>query len=439
MKNPVAGFSKLSKNEKINYLVQECFGESEEAKETIQSFWHNDPSEQKVFDEFSENTITNFYLPYGVVPNLMVDGKLYCVPMVIEESSVVAASSKSAKFWSTRGGIHTEIIGTKKLGQVHLSYNGAPEKLQNFFNNVKSELFSATATITENMSKRGGGLKELSLKNMNDAIADYYQIEGVFETCDAMGANFINSVLEKIAHTFEAKFKENADFNGESLEIIMSILSNYTPECAVKAWVECPVADLEDKSHQMDSESFAKKMQMATKIARSTVERAVTHNKGILNGIDGVILATGNDFRVVEACAHAYAARDGQYRGLSECSVKDGMFRFELTFPLALGTVGGLTSLHPMAKKSLEMLGGPSASELMKIAVAIGLAQNFAALRSLVTSGIQKGHMKMHLLNILNHFGATKSERELARTYFENEIVSFRGVEEFIKNLRNPQ
>jgi hydroxymethylglutaryl-CoA reductase len=217
----------------------------------------------------------------------------------------------------------------------------------------------------------------------------------------------------------------------------MAILSNYTPDCRVKAFVECEISDLNDPSLGMSAEEFAEKFARAIRISKVDVTRATTHNKGIFNGIDAVVVATGNDYRAVEACGHAYAARDGQYRGLSDVSLENGKFRFSLEIPLAIGTVGGLTSLHPLARLSLMMLGRPSASELMKIVATIGLAQNFAAVRSLITSGIQKGHMKMHLMNILNHLEASEKESEQAKKYFENEVISFKSVREFVSGLRN--
>jgi hydroxymethylglutaryl-CoA reductase len=163
----------------------------------------------------------------------------------------------------------------------------------------------------------------------------------------------------------------------------------------------------------------------------------VTHNKGIFNGIDAVVIATANDFRAVEACGHAYAARDGRYRSLSDCSISDGLFHFWLELPLALGTVGGLTGIHPIARRSLELLGNPGAEELMMIAAATGLAQNFAAVRSLITTGIQAGHMKMHLNNILTHFHATEVEQEQALKYFDSHKVSFSEVRKFLEEIRS--
>jgi hydroxymethylglutaryl-CoA reductase len=186
----------------------------------------------------------------------------------------------------------------------------------------------------------------------------------------------------------------------------------------------------------LDPKVFADKFVKALRIAHLDPHRATTHNKGIFNGIDAVAIATGNDFRAIEACGHTYAARDGQYRSLSNAEVKDGVFRFWLDIPLAVGTVGGLTALHPLAKRSLEMLGSPSAMELMQIIAATGLAQNFAAVKSLVTTGIQTGHMKMHLMNILNHLEASEKEVMEALSFFRDKLVSFTSVREFLHLLR---
>jgi len=216
----------------------------------------------------------------------------------------------------------------------------------------------------------------------------------------------------------------------------MSILSNYTPECLVRAWVECPVEKLGPFDNGLEAATLAEKFRKAVRIAYLDPHRATTHNKGIFNGVDAVVLATANDFRAVEAGCHTFAARDGQYRSLSHCAIEDGIFHFWLDLPLALGTVGGLTKLHPIAKLSLEMLGNPSAEELMMIIASTGLAQNFAAVRSLVTTGIQSGHMKMHLANILNHLGANAAEAADAMKYLEGKTVSFTAVREYLKQVR---
>ena len=239
-----------------------------------------------------------------------------------------------------------------------------------------------------------------------------------------MGANFINSCLEAIAKKFQK----------EDIEIVMSILSNYVPECLVQAEVSCKVEELGGEN----PEQFAHKFEQAVKIAEIEPYRAVTHNKGVMNGIDAVVLATGNDFRAIESGAHAYAAKDGKYSSLTHCEVKDGIFRFWIEIPLALGTVGGLTALHPMAKLSLDMMQKPSARTLMQIIAAAGLAQNYAALRALTTKGIQHGHMKMHLMNILNQHHATNEEKEIVTKYFDERTVSHSAVVEKLNSLRKP-
>ena len=444
MKKPtiVSGFSKLSKRGKIRWLVENFFTNPEEVARELKSFWYGDPQKQKIFDDFSENTVSNFYLPYGVVPNLEINGELYCVPMVIEESSVVAAASAAAKFWLKRGGFKAEIIATHKIGQVHFDWKGDYTKLYNLFSELKERILEDTAHITSNMRERGGGISDIELVNMTHLEANYYQLKMTFETCDSMGANFINSCLEETSRSLRAFISEQDSFvpANRDVTIIMAILSNYTPECLVRTWVECPVEDLGTfDSGNMDAATFAYKFDKALKIAHIDVHRATTHNKGIFNGIDAVALATGNDFRAIESCGHTYAARDGSYKSLSSAKIENGMFKFWLDIPLAIGTVGGLTSLHPLAKRSLEMLGNPSAEELMMVIAATGLAQNFAAVRSLVTTGIQQGHMKMHLMNILNHLEATEKEAILVLSHFKDKLVSFTAVRDFLNLLRtNP-
>lgn len=356
--------------------------------------------------------------------------------MVIEESSVVAAASNSAKFWSTRGGFHTRIVSTKKIGQVHFIWKGIKEELLAQFADLKELLITGTSEITKKMRERGGGITDIELVDMRSQIPDYYQIKASFDTRDAMGANFINSCLEEFASILKDFVAKNKAIQEKEVNVIMSILSNYTPECLVEAWVECPVEEFNAMDPDMTAEEFVWKFEKAVQIATVDPHRATTHNKGIFNGIDSVVLATGNDFRAVEACGHTFAARDGQYRSLTQLKLENGLFRYSLLLPIALGTVGGLTSLHPLAKFTLELLGDPSAEDLMQISAVAGLANNFGALRSLTTKGIQKGHMKMHLLNILNTFAATDQEKEAAIEHFKTEKVSFNSVEAFLKTVR---
>lgn len=437
MNNSISGFSKLSKEEKVNWIANQYFSSPNEALALLKNYLNSDAKLQQLHDDFIENTITNFYLPLGVAPNFLINGTYKTIPMAIEESSVVAAASKSAKFWSTRGGFKTTVLNTEKIGQVHFIFKGEYSKLATFFKEKTAKFYSETESITKNMQKRGGGILNIELRNKANLIPNYFQLHVTFETKNAMGANFINSCLEQFSKTLknEAQNYELFSASERDIEVVMSILSNYVPNCIVRAEVSCKIENLADKNIDNPAE-FAAKFVRAVQIAEVETFRAVTHNKGIMNGIDAVVLATGNDFRAVEAGIHAYAARNGSYSSLSHAKIENGVFSFWMEIPLALGTVGGLTSLHPLVKFCIQMLENPSAEELMQIVAVAGLAQNFAALRSLTTSGIQEGHMKMHLNNILNQFNATEQERELIKNHFKNNTVSHASVVDFINNLR---
>ncbi len=435
----IKGFSKLSKTEKINWLATEYFQNPEAGKEILTQYQNADEKLQKLHDEFSENSLSNFYLPFGIAPNFNINGKTYAIPMVIEESSVVAAACKAAKFWGDRGGFKTEVIGTEKIGQVHLSFNGSFTELEDFFKVVAPKLHEAIAELQQKMRKRGGGLTGLELRDKTQSLDGYFQVHARFQTADAMGANFINSCLEAFAEVllFEASQYTHFKTPNPKLEVIMSILSNYVPNCVVRASVCCKISDLK-ATPNLTKLAYAQKFVQAVQIAKIEPYRAVTHNKGIMNGIDAVVLATGNDFRAIEACVHAYAAKDGTYSSLTHATIHNNEeLEFWIEIPLALGTVGGLTSLHPMVKLALEILGNPSASELMEIIAVAGLAQNFGAVDSLITTGIQKGHMKMHLLNILNQFEASKKEKETLIAYFKNHNVSHSAVVNELNKLRS--
>ena len=425
MSKTITGFSKLTKDEKIAWLAENFFQDKEKGIATLKQYLNSDKKLQQLHDEFIENTLTNFYIPYAVAPNFIINGKPYAIPMAIEESSVVAAASLVAKFWSTRGGFRAEVLSTTKIGQVHFKYAGDFDELRKYFFSVKSDLIKATDHITENMRKRGGGIVDIELRDKTAELEDYYQLHVSFETADSMGANFINTCLETIAQTFKK----------EGIEIVMSILSNYVPDCLVRAEVSCKVEDFFDEN----PEYYARKFVEAIQIANVEPFRAVTHNKGIMNGIDAVVLATGNDFRAVAAGAHAYASRNGKYQSLTGAKVKDGVFSFWIEIPISVGTVGGLTKLHPLARLSLEILQNPSAKELMEIIAVAGLAQNFAAVRALTTTGIQRGHMKMHLMNILNQLEANVHEKETLTKVFENKTVTHKAVAEALHKLRTAQ
>ena len=437
MPKSISGFSKLSKSKKIAWIISTYFSNNPTVKNVIEQYWNTNAKLQQLHDEFIENTISNFYLPLGVAPNFLINDEMFTIPMAIEESSVIAAASKSAKYWMERGGFKAKVLSTRKTGQVHFIYKGDAKKLYSYFNKIKPQLIKDVIPITKNMNARGGGIIDIELIDKTSSLEGYFQLHASFETKDAMGANFINSCLEQFAKTFKKGAVHFDDFSEDerAIDIIMSILSNYVPECLVRAEVSCKVEELNDDP-SITPEDFAKRFEQAVRIAEIEPYRAVTHNKGIMNGIDAVVLATGNDFRAVEAAVHAYASREGTYSSISHVSISEGIFKFWIEVPLALGTVGGLTRLHPLVKVSLELLGHPSAKELMKITAVAGLAQNFAAIRSLITTGIQQGHMKMHLMNILNEFEATDHEKIKLVEHFKSNVVTHGAVIEALENLR---
>ena len=436
MSKEIKGFSKLSKKEKINWLVSSYFKDDSFAENILKQYWNSNESLQNLHDEFSENSISNYYLPFSIAPNFLINDKKFTVPMTIEESSVVAAAGKAAKFWMKHGGFKAEVINDEKIGQVHFFYHGNKKTIIEYFEFIKPILFKETESITKKMKSRGGGITDISLIDKSSQLTGYFQLFATFKTVDAMGANFINSCLEEFANIFKnsTQLFEAKNLKKEEIEVVMSILSNYVPNCLVKTEVSCSVQDI--NSLEPNTTDFANKIIQAINIANLDIHRAVTHNKGIMNGIDAVVIATGNDFRAIEAGAHAYASRNGTYQSLSNAYIKNNNFYFELTLPMAIGTVGGVTNLHPLVKLALKILGNPNSKELMKIIASVGLAQNFGALRSLVTSGIQKGHMKMHLINLLNKYELNEEEKKLAITYFKNRTVSSSSVENFIQNLR---
>jgi hydroxymethylglutaryl-CoA reductase len=433
-KKEINGFSKFSRRQKLKWLAENFFSENSNLISQLEATRHPDKTIQDKLDRISENTVANFHLPYGVAPNFIINGKTYCLPMVTEESSVVAAASSAAKYWSSRGGFKASIIDTIKIGHIHFTSTAEEETVQSLFAEHNEDILMRCKHLTKNMEKRGGGVIGSELICMSGSKR-FYQVRLSFQTCDSMGANFINSVLEEYA---KALIMASADDRGfrEQIDVTMSILSNFTPECLVRCQVDCEIEELRDSATGLSPGKFAERFKDAVEIANLDTYRAVTHNKGIFNGIDAVAIATGNDFRAIEACGHAYAARTGAYKSLSACWIEANRFFFSLEIPMAVGTVGGLTRVHPLAKRSLEMLQHPGAEDLMMILASVGLAQNFAAVRSLVTTGIQRGHMKMHLPNILNQLKATEHEFKEALVHFKDRLVSHSAVREFIYRMR---
>lgn len=431
----IKGFSKLDRNGKIETLSRELTLDKDQQKLLHDFFAYDEPT-QKKFEGFSENVISSYPFPFSVSPNFLINNELVHVPMVIEESSVVAAASYAAGFWARHGGFKCEILGTAKIGQIFFRLSEDKLLLKSHFDEIKDRLLNAVIPISENMQKRGGGVFDITLKDFSEKLFDVYQLEVVFGTSDSMGANYINSCLELMAAELTRFFNEDNCFEQGHFEVIMAILSNYTPNCVVKCSVETPVENLAEVDPAKNGENFAKKFVTAVQIARNDVYRATTHNKGIYNGMSAVLLATANDFRAVEAAGHAYASREKGYRSLSKAKVENGIFKMSLQVPVAVGTVGGLTRLHPMAALSFDIMKNPNAERLMMIVAAAGLANNFAAVRSLITTGIQAGHMKMHLQNILQFENATEEENKKAIAHFKDKTVSYSAVKAFLAQIR---
>ena len=433
MPDKIIGFSKLSRDKKISWISKNFLDNSIEFESILNKYLNDDKNIQSIHNSLSENVISNFHLPYSISPNFLINNKNYCIPLVTEESSVVAALSNSSKFWYDRGGFKSKVLSKIKTGHVHFKYDGNAESLEKFIIENEHRLIESTDRITKKMRERGGGISNIKLVNKSKELKSYYQLHVDFNTIDSMGANFINSCLEIISKNFKELLNDSSKFkeSEKRIEIIMSILSNYTPECIVESSVECKIDDLSDIDG-ITSKEFALKFKNAFDIANIDISRAVTHNKGIMNGIDAVLISTGNDFRAVEAGIHAFASSKGMYKSLSECTIIDNIFKIKLKIPLSIGTIGGITDIHPMVKLSLKLLENPTSDKLMNIICSVGLAQNFAAVKSLVTSGIQKGHMKMHLINLLIKQNATKDQINKAEAYFKDRDINNQSVKDFL-------
>ena len=433
MPDKIIGFSKLSRDKKISWVSKNFLDNSIEFESILNKYLNDDKNIQSIHNSLSENVISNFHLPYSISPNFLINNKNYCIPLVTEESSVVAALSNSSKFWYDRGGFKSKVLSKIKTGHVHFKYDGNAESLEKFIIENEHRLIESTDRITKKMRERGGGISNIKLVNKSKELKSYYQLHVDFNTIDSMGANFINSCLEIISKNFKELLNDSSKFkeSEKRIEIIMSILSNYTPECIVESSVECKIEDLSDIDG-ITAKEFALKFKNAFDIANIDISRAVTHNKGIMNGIDAVLISTGNDFRAVEAGIHAFASSKGKYKSLSECTIIDNIFKIKLKIPLSIGTIGGITDIHPMVKLSLKLLENPTSDKLMNIICSVGLAQNFAAVKSLVTSGIQKGHMKMHLINLLIKQNATKDQINKSEAYFKDRDINSQSVKDFL-------
>lgn len=392
----IPGFYKMTMEERKSYLA-DLFQLSEEDVKQL-----NNPISlpEDIADKMIENVIGTFSLPLGLGLNFLIDGKDYVIPMAVEEPSIVASASYIAKIVREAGGFKTEATDRIMIGQIQVV--GCPdfEQAKEDILAQKDMLIKAANDAYPSLVKRGGGAEDLEVRIINEDGSKYSKmlvVHILVNTCDAMGANIINTMAEALAPVVEHITKG---------KVYLRILSNFADRCLAKATCVIPPELLE--SDGFTGEEVRDGVVHAFEFADSDPYRAVTHNKGIMNGIDPVLIATGNDWRAVEAGAHAYAARDGHYGSMTKWSVDEkGNLVGELELPMSLGIVGGASRVHPMAKLAYKILRVESAKELARVIVAVGLAQNLGALKALVTDGIQKGHMALHSRSVAMAAGAT--------------------------------
>lgn len=351
---------------------------------------------QAADEELIENYLTTYGLPEGVAVNLKVDGTMVAVPMVTEEPSVIAAASNGGRLLTSRLGIVTTVPRREVMGQVVCQHVTDAPALRTWVTDHCAELLAAADAAHPSLLRHGGGARSIRVRLL---APDWVSIDLFIDVGEAMGANLVNTMTEALATVLRPHVPG---------DILMSILSNYATHSLVSATCTVPVEQLKTKT--MAGAEVARRISAASDFAQLDPYRAVTHNKGIMNGVDAVVLALGNDWRAVESGAHAYASRSGQYRGLSQWRVHDGHLSGRLTLPLALGVVGGATRVLPLVAVNQQLAHLTDAKQLMRVTAAVGLAQNVAALRALVTDGIQRGHMQLQRKSLALSVGATPRE-----------------------------
>lgn len=417
------GFSKKTYHERLELLKAQALLSPEKQR----SLEQDEQVSLAVADQLSENVVGTFSLPYSIIPELLVNGQDYTVPYVTEEPSVVAAASYASKIIKRAGGFTAQVHERQMIGQVALYQVDDPELAQEKIASKKAELLELANQAYPSIVKRGGGARDLhveEIKGETDFLVVYLHVD----TQEAMGANMLNTMLEALKPVLEELSQ------GQSL---MGILSNYATDSLVTA--SCRIA-FRYLSRQKDhGREIAEKIALASQFAQSDPYRAATHNKGIFNGIDAILIATGNDWRAIEAGAHAFASRDGRYQGLSRWSLDTDTEELvgEMTLPMPVATKGGSIGLNPRVGLSHELLGNPSAKELAQLIVSIGLAQNFAALKALVSTGIQQGHMKLQAKSLALLAGASKSEvAPLVERLIADKTFNLETAQRYLENLR---
>ncbi|MGC8753274.1 MAG: hydroxymethylglutaryl-CoA reductase, degradative [Fervidicoccaceae archaeon] len=414
----IQGFHKLSREERIKILAEFSNLNNEDIE--LLDKWG--AMESKVAETMIENVVSAMSYPYAIAPNFRINGKDYLVPMVIEEPSVVAAASNAARLMREGEGIISIATEPIMIGQIHLIGVTNPDYKAQMILERKKEILELANSSDQVLFSLGGGAKDLEVRVLDTEKGKSIAVHILVNVLDAMGANAVNTMCEKIAPRLE-------DITGG--RAVLRILSNLADRriVRVRGYV---------KSEDIGGRDIAERIEWASAIAFSDPYRAATHNKGIMNGIIAVALATGQDHRAIEAGAHAYASRTGRYIPLSKWeTTPEGDLVGTLEMPLAVGTVGGTVRVHPLAKLSLKILGVSSSSELAQVMGAVGLAQNLAALRALVSEGIQRGHMKLHAKSLAVMAGASYEEAEKVAEILEKEgNVTFKRAKEVIEKIR---
>ena len=418
------GFSKKSYHERLELLRAQALLSPEKQR----SLEQDEQVSLAVAAQLSENVVGTFSLPYSIIPELLVNGQDYTVPYVTEEPSVVAAASYASKIIKRAGGFTAQVHERQMIGQVALYQVANPEQAQEKIASKKAELLELANQAYPSIVKRGGGARDLhveQIKGETDFLVVYLHVD----TQEAMGANMLNTMLEALKPVLEELSQ------GQSL---MGILSNYATDSLVTA--SCRIAFRYLSRQKDQGREIAEKIALASQFAQADPYRATTHNKGIFNGIDAILIATGNDWRAIEAGAHAFASRDGHYQGLSSwrLDLETEELVGEMTLPMPVATKGGSIGLNPRVALSHELLGNPSAKELAQLIVSIGLAQNFAALKALVSTGIQQGHMKLQAKSLALLAGASESEvAPLVERLIADKTFNLETAQCYLENLRS--
>ncbi|MCB9073538.1 MAG: hydroxymethylglutaryl-CoA reductase, degradative [Bdellovibrionaceae bacterium] len=407
LENFFKGFSKLKLSQRYQRLLDAKAMDSED----VGFFKSGGIDSIELADHFIENSIGYFQLPIGVATNFRIDGVDYVIPMAVEETSIIAAASKTARWIREAGELTTEVIGNTIIGQIQIA------QVQDFANlkkcveqNEQKWIEELNREVAAGMVRRGGGVKSLFLRSIERPDGKLMAVLHVqLDPCDAMGANVINQVCEYLAHPLE-------EVSGET--VTMKILSNLVDTRLTKAKIV--LKDVDAKMGEAIEE--------ASLFAELDPYRAATNNKGVLNGIDPILIATGNDWRAVEAGIHAFACREGRYQSITRWRYREGVLTGEFLAPLIVGTVGGVTSLHPAAKMAMKMMRIESASHLSRICAAVGLTQNLGALRALTTVGIIEGHMKLHIKNLAMGAGANDIESPILQKLLEQVLAAKKRI-----------